>query len=83
MDKKNPMAIEHYSTKVEFQGRGAGHNHGVLWSNVKKMQFYYKDEKGLLKDIEEFVLNETHKVESVDPEKIVQDIKEALRLKPV
>ena len=53
MDKNNPMSIEHYSTKVEFQGRGAGHNHGVLWANVKKMQHYFRDKKGKLKYIDE------------------------------
>ena len=81
MDKNNPMAIEHYSTKVEFQGRGAGHNHGVLWANVKKMQYYFSDELGQLKDLEELVLKETHENENVNYKTIVQDIKEALELK--
>ena len=25
MDKNNPMCVEHWTTKIEFQGRGAGH----------------------------------------------------------
>ena len=39
MDKSNPMAVKYYSTKVEFQGRGAGHNHGTLWVDLKKMEY--------------------------------------------
>ena len=30
----NPMKIKHLSYKVEFQGWGAGHIHGVLWTNL-------------------------------------------------
>ena len=32
----NPMAIEYFSSKVEFQMRGAGHIHGVLWCDLNK-----------------------------------------------
>ena len=35
----NPMSIVYYSAKLEFQGRGAGHNHGTLWVNMEKMEF--------------------------------------------
>ena len=39
LHKSNPMSVQYYSTKVEFQGRGAGHNHGVLWvDNLKESQ---------------------------------------------
>ena len=34
----NPMCIKHLSYKVEFQGRGAGHIHGVLWADLAKIQ---------------------------------------------
>jgi len=37
MDKSNPMSITHWSTKLEFQGRGAPHNHGVLWADLQKI----------------------------------------------
>ena len=30
MDKSSPMCAQYWSTKVEFQGRGAGHNHRVV-----------------------------------------------------
>ena len=32
--ENNPMKIKHLSYKVEFQGRGAGHIHRVLWTNL-------------------------------------------------
>ena len=46
MDKSNPMAVKYYSTKVEFQGRGAGHNHGTLWVDLKKMETYFNQDNG-------------------------------------
>ena len=33
----NPMAIENFSDKMEFQGRGAAHIHGVAWCNLEKV----------------------------------------------
>ena len=39
MDKSNPMSITHWSTKLEFKGRGAPHNHGVLWADLQKIEF--------------------------------------------
>ena len=40
MDPSNPMLVKHYSAKLEFQGRGAAHNHGVLWIDMKKNGVY-------------------------------------------
>lgn len=34
----NPMSVKYYSTKLEFQGRGAPHNHGVLWLDIDKLE---------------------------------------------
>ena len=34
---KNPLSVKHYSAKLEFQARGAGHNHGVLWLDTDKI----------------------------------------------
>ena len=36
MGKNNPMNITYWSDKMEFQGRGASHIHGVAWSDLKK-----------------------------------------------
>ena len=55
LDKNNLMAVEYYSTKVEFQGRGAGHNHGTLWVNLKKMEYYIIDENGKWCDFDDLL----------------------------
>ena len=46
MDKSNPMCVKYWTTKVEFQGRGAGHNHGTIWVDMQKMEFTYVDKNG-------------------------------------
>ena len=45
-EKNNPMQDEYWSTKVEFQGRGAAHNHGVIWVDMKKMELINIDDDG-------------------------------------
>ena len=37
MGKNNPLAIKYFSDKMEYQGRGAGHIHGVAWSDLTKV----------------------------------------------
>jgi hypothetical protein len=37
----NPMHIEHYQYRIEFQARGAAHAHGVLWTDIKKLDEKY------------------------------------------
>ena len=37
MGHNNPMAIENWCDKMEFQGRGAAHIHGVAWCNLVKV----------------------------------------------
>jgi hypothetical protein len=34
----NPLSVKHFASKLEFQARGAGHNHGVLWLDVDKIE---------------------------------------------
>ena len=53
-DKNNPMCVEHYTTKVEFQGRGAAHNHGTFWLNMKKLEFFFLDDQECWTDFEFF-----------------------------
>ena len=45
-DKNNPMCVKYWTTKVEFQGRGAGHNHGTIWVDTKKMELTMVDLNG-------------------------------------
>ena len=53
-DKNNPMCVEYWTTKVEFQGRGAAHNHGTIWVNMKQMEFKFIDNKGNWTDLSAF-----------------------------
>ena len=54
-DKNNPMHVEHWSTKVEFQGRGAGHNHGTIWVDMNKMEFSFLDNEQKWSDIDKLL----------------------------
>ena len=38
MGANNPMAVENFSDKMEFQGRGAAHIYGVAWCNLQKLR---------------------------------------------
>ena len=79
MDKSNPMAVKYYSTKVEFQGRGAAHNHGVLWVDVNKMEYYFSDENGQWKDIEDMLPKQKEsKDEKLYTAKIKNEIKDLI-----
>ena len=37
MGSNNPMNVNKYSWKIEFQGRGAGHIHGTAWCHLHKI----------------------------------------------
>ena len=47
MGKNSPLAIKNFCDKLEFQGRGAGHIHGVAWSDLKKVAALKKKKKKL------------------------------------
>ena len=38
MGKNSPMCVEFYNYRVEFQMRGAGHIHGILWTDLPKLE---------------------------------------------
>ena len=44
LGKDNPMKVKDLSYKVEFQGRGAGHIHGVLWSKISSFEVENPDD---------------------------------------
>ena len=46
MGKNNPMNVEHYTYKVEFQERGAGHIHGTLWLDLNKLEEMIRSNDG-------------------------------------
>ena len=48
LNPNSELSVKYYSTKLEFQGRGAAHNHGVLWVDLKKMEMKMTDVQGRL-----------------------------------
>ena len=58
MNKNNPMAVKYYSTKVEFQGRGAAHNHGVLWVDLDRMEMFVENDDKIWCNIHDVLENE-------------------------
>ena len=49
LNNKNPLSVKHYSYRVEFQERGAGHIHGTLWLDMNKLENLVISENGCLK----------------------------------
>ena len=37
MGKNSPMKTQFWQYRIEFQARGAGHAHGVLWLDLRKL----------------------------------------------
>ena len=62
-DKSNPMCVEYWTTKVEFQGRGAGHNHGTLWVDMKKMEFSFVDKDGMWGNLDDLLKSAVNKLD--------------------
>ena len=54
MGDNNPMMVEYYTYKVEFQERGAGHIHGTLWLKLEMIERLVRtDEDHLILDDED------------------------------
>ena len=43
MGKNNPMHVNYFTYRIEFQSRGAGHAHGLLWLDLEAVK---RDSKG-------------------------------------
>ena len=67
----NPMSVRHVSYRVEFQGRGAAHVHGVMWLELKEIKLQYVEDSCLQKAFEslrfgqELTANEREAVEKM------------------
>ena len=46
--KSNPMCVKDWSYKVEFQQRGAGHIHGIIWLDLRGLEKLVEGEDGKL-----------------------------------
>ena len=64
MGENNPMMVEYYTYKVEFQDRGAGHIHGTLWLKLERMERLTRKDDGQLvledENIETAEMDETN-----------------------
>ena len=49
--KNNPMRNRHYQYRIEFQSRGAGHAHGVLWLDLSALDSDFPGIKDIFKNI--------------------------------
>ena len=49
--KNGPIKARHYQYRIEFQSRGAGHTHGVLWLNLEEHESEYPGIKEIFKNI--------------------------------
>ena len=48
MGRNNPMKVQYYTYKVEFQERGAGHIHGTLWLDLEYIEDLTRSEDSRL-----------------------------------
>ena len=49
--KNGPMKARHYQYRIEFQARGAGHTHGVLWLNLEELESNFPGIKDIYRNI--------------------------------
>ena len=76
----NPMKVRHITYRVEFQGRGAGHNHGVLWVDLEEINKDMKEElKEEMEKVKKSILEEEGYEEKVNSETVLVDAYEKLR----
>ena len=75
MGRNNPMKITYWSDKMEFQGRCAGHIHGVAWSDLKKVSELIKEEKkaGIILPID------NNDMENTSSDEVVSHLENAYR----
>ena len=48
MGKNAPMNVKFYNYRVEFQVRGAGHIHGVLWLDLEQLDEQFQGLQNIL-----------------------------------
>jgi hypothetical protein len=65
----NPMKMKNLSYKVEFQGRGAGHIHGVLWANLSRFEQEENSEEPEFQHLSA-AFRKLRENESLEPEEI-------------
>ena len=63
LNKSNPMSVQDYSLKVEYQGRGAAHYHGLLWLDLEKL-----DKKVKIKDFRHSITEFNYDIKDITTE---------------
>ena len=61
--KNSPMNVSHFQYRIEFQARGAGHAHGVLWLDLNSLEDDFPGIAGIFKNLK---LNEPFAVEQTE-----------------
>ena len=62
MGKMSPFNVEYYHYRVEFQMRGAGHVHGVLWLKMNEIETDFEGINQVISNLrKEETLNEGEK----------------------
>ena len=76
----NPMKVRHITYRVEFQGRGAGHIHGVLWVDLEEINKDMLEElKEEIEKFEEEMISNENKEGKVNIETVLVDAYNKLR----
>ena len=79
LDSSNPMLVQYYSAKVEFQGRGAAHIHGTIWISTERMEFMmYGDELNTCSKNLQYNFNEFDTLFHYDESDLKEEVKIAL-----
>ena len=84
MGDNNPMMVEYFTYKVEFQDRGAGHIHGTLWLKLEMMERLIRTDDGQLilgenQDIEDEVIEEDGIQNDINHERPFKGISSAFK----
>ena len=71
MGENNPLHINYYTYKVEFQDRGAGHIHGTLWLKLKILERLVRTPEGDL--VDPGPNNSENETDRKDPKNIAEE----------
>ena len=50
LNGQNPLAVDHYCYRIEFQLRGAAHAHGTIWIDWDKLKDFTENEKKVIQE---------------------------------
>jgi ATP-dependent DNA helicase PIF1 len=74
--KSNPLCVKHFTSKLEFQARGAGHHHGTLWLDIDRIEQKVDVRELLNNDKDEFDPEDDHHLK--DPIQVQNKLDEVI-----